>query len=100
VFEAKLVSGKEVSPDQRLNYGRVVRFGNYTIAFHCYNTAWLSRKEEQQAKLYFPAEAIESVRVDANVCVSVFHHPYNWLDANNYRALKDEVEQSSDLVLA
>jgi hypothetical protein len=98
VFEAKLVSGKEVSPDQRLNYGRVVRFGNYTIAFHCYNTAWLSRKEEQQAKLYFPAEAIESVRVDANVCVSVFHHPYNWLDANNYRALKDEVEQSSDLV--
>jgi hypothetical protein len=98
-FEAKLTDGKEVSPDERLNYARIMKFGNYSIAFQCFNTAWLSRKHEEQGKLFFPTEAVVPVRIEANVCVSVFHHPYNWLDANNYRALKDEVEQSSDLVL-
>jgi len=97
-FEGRLTGGKEVTLDQRLNYARLVRFGNYTIRFQCYNTAWLSRKHELQAKLFLPNEAIQIVPTEANVCVSVFHHPYNWLDANNYRVLREEVEQSSDLV--
>src|SRR6202020_2876488 len=62
------------------------------------NTAWLSRKHELQSKLFLPIDAIEASPVEADVCVSVFHHPYNWLDANNYRLLKDAVEQTSDIV--
>jgi len=98
-FEARLVNGKEVGFDERLNYGRIVNFDNFSIRFQCYNTAWLSRKHELQSKLFLPEEAIEPISVEANVCASVFHHPYNWLDANNYRLLRDTVEQTSDLVL-
>ena len=97
-FEAKLTNGKEISHDQRLSYGRLVRFGNYSIKFQCYNTAWLSRKHELQAKLFLPPEAMDPVAAEANICAAIFHHPYNWLDAANYRQLKDTVEQTSDLV--
>ena len=97
-FEAKLRNGKEISPDQRLSYGRLVRFENYSLKFQCYNTAWLSRKHELQSKLFLPLEAMDPVAVEANICAAVFHHPYNWLDAGNYRLLKDTVEQTSDLV--
>jgi Calcineurin-like phosphoesterase len=97
-FEARLTNGKEVSLDQRLSYGRLVRFGNYSIKFQCYNTAWLSRKHELQSKLFLPPDAMEPVAAEANICAAIFHHPYNWLDANNYRILKDTVEQTVDLV--
>src|ERR1700733_5653612 len=97
-FEAKLTNGKEISPDQRLSYGRLVKFGNYSLKFQCYNTAWLSRKHELQSKLFLPPEVMDPVAAEANICAAVFHHPYNWLDANNYRLLKDTVEQTSDLV--
>jgi 3',5'-cyclic AMP phosphodiesterase CpdA len=97
-FEARLNRGKEISVDQRLSYGRIVAIDNFLIAFQCYNTAWLSRIHDQQAMLFLPDDAIEPLATHANICASVFHHPYNWLDANNYRALKDAVEQTSDLV--
>jgi hypothetical protein len=97
-FEAKLTSGKEISHDQRLSYGRLVRFGNYSLKFQCYNTAWLSRERELQSKLFVLPEAMDPVAAEANVCAAIFHHPYNWLDANNYRLLKETVEQTSDLI--
>ncbi len=97
-FEARLTRGKEIGFDQRLSYVRIVKFGNVSIKFQCYNTAWLSRKNELQGKLFLPNDAIEPASADANICVSVFHHPYNWLDSNNYRLLKDAVEQTSDFV--
>jgi hypothetical protein len=97
-FEGKLAKGKEIGVDQRLNYARIVQFGNYSIRFQCYNTAWLSRKKELQSKLFLPDDAIEPALAEANICASVFHHPYNWLDSNNYRLLRDAVEQTSDIV--
>jgi hypothetical protein len=97
-FEAKLTNGKEINFDQRLNYARIVQFGNYSIKFQCYNTAWLSRKNEIQGKLFLPDDAIEPIPAESNICAAVFHHPYNWLDSNNYRQLRDAVEQTSDLV--
>jgi hypothetical protein len=56
-FEAKLTNGKEISHDQRLSYGRLVRFGNYSLKFQCYNTSFLSRQHELQSKLFLPPEA-------------------------------------------
>ena len=97
-FEAKLTKGKEIDVDERLNFGHLVKIGNFSIKFQCYNTAWLSRKEEIRSKLFLPDEAIEPISAEANLCVSVFHHPYNWLDANNYRVLRDSIEGTSDLV--
>jgi 3',5'-cyclic AMP phosphodiesterase CpdA len=98
-FNAALTGSKELAFEERLSFGRLVVMGNYTIKFQCYNTAWLSRKNEIQGKLFFPLQSLEPIPADANICISIFHHPYNWLDANNYRMLKDVVEQTSDIVL-
>jgi 3',5'-cyclic AMP phosphodiesterase CpdA len=97
-FHASLTRSKELPFEERLSFGRLVTLGNYKIKFHCYNTAWLSRQHELQGKLFFPLQALEPLPVDASISLSLFHHPYNWLDANNFRLLKDTVEQTSDIV--
>ena len=71
-----------------------------SINFHCFNTAWLSRKNEIQSELYVPTECLTGTTPpDALLSVAVFHHPYNWLDAGNYRGLKTFVETNADLIL-
>ena len=45
-----------------------------------------------------PSKALEPYHGEASVSISVFHHPYNWLDASNYRQLKALVEKTSDFV--
>jgi hypothetical protein len=99
-FEAKLTKSKEVAIADRLSWNRAFKFENYSILFQCFNTAWLSRKEEQQSKLFFPPEALIPPTAEASVCASIFHHPYNWLNANNYRLLRELVEETSDLVFS
>jgi hypothetical protein len=97
-FEARLTKSKEVAFADRLGWNRIFKYENYSILFQCFNTAWLSRKEEQQSKLFFPPEALIPPSAGAHQSVSVFHHPYNWLDASNYRLLREVVEETSDLV--
>jgi predicted phosphodiesterase len=97
-FHASLTGSKELPLEERLSFGRLVTLKNYAIKFQCYNTAWLSRKQELQGKLFFPMQSLDPLPADASISVSVFHHPYNWLDASNFRLLRDAVEQTSDIV--
>src|SRR5437899_328004 len=97
-FHASLTRSKELPFEERLSFGRLATLDNYKIKFQCYNTAWLSRKHELQGKLFFPLQSLEPLPVDASISLSLFHHPYNWLDANNFRSLRDTVEQTSDIV--
>lgn len=97
-LEAKLGGYKELAPESRIAWGRLLSFGNFQLKFQCFNTAWLSRVHEQQSKLFMPPSALEPYPGEASVSISVFHHPYNWLDANNYRQLKALVEKTSDFV--
>jgi hypothetical protein len=41
-FEARISRSKEIGFGQRLNYEKQIKYGNFTIGFHCYNTAWLA----------------------------------------------------------
>jgi predicted phosphodiesterase len=97
-FEAAVGGYKELAVQTRIAWGRLLDFGNFHLKFQCFNTAWLSRRQELQSKLFMPPKALEPYPGDANVSISVFHHPYNWLDASNYRHLKDLVERTSDFV--
>jgi predicted MPP superfamily phosphohydrolase len=97
-FEARLTDGRQVGAAERLSFARLVEFGDFKMRFQCYNTAWLSRQKDLQSQLYLPEATIEPVSTDASLSVSVFHHPYNWLNSHNYRILKDAVEQTCDLV--
>lgn len=82
----------------RLRYSVCVDDSSHKIRFVCYNTAWLSRRDEEQT-LKFPALATETAATSAaSIVCSVVHHPYNWLQAENGRQLREHLEATSDLI--
>ncbi len=73
-----------------------------TIQFHLLNSAWCSKLHETQGQLLFPVALWEENTSDkgsADVVLAVLHHPYNWLPAENARALRAALDGCSDLVL-
>ena len=103
-FEARLSSKDEIPKSDRLRYRTNLRIGQYLIVFDCYNTAWMSRKEEQQGTLLFPARLLTPEAIgdeeEPYLTVSLLHHRDNWLEANNARLLRDYVETYSDVILS
>ncbi len=87
--------------DSQLFYKSEVRIGDKTLKFNCFNTSLLSKIDEQQGQLYFPPKTILEKEADtgADLVVSLFHHPYNWLESNNSHTFTNYVESTSDLVL-
>jgi predicted MPP superfamily phosphohydrolase len=99
-FEAELCGHDVLAAEERLHYQRIFTVDGKTFVFHCFNTAWLSRKNEVAAKLFLPPEVLlDATAPDAVLSVALFHHPYNWLNPDNFRALKLYVEHQSDIVL-
>jgi predicted MPP superfamily phosphohydrolase len=93
----------ELSPasdyHKRLAYECSVAIGDEIVRFLCFNTALLSQRLEKQGSLYFPPEAVPTVRADDDLVVVMFHHPYNWIEANAARAFRKRVEEVADLIL-
>ncbi|HWE84677.1 MAG TPA: metallophosphoesterase [Terracidiphilus sp.] len=99
-FEASVTGTPQKTGSEKLHYQRVFQIGSRSIMFHCFNTAWLSRRHEIQSKLYIPLEALSGTTpAQTDLSVALFHHPYNWLDATNQRLLKQFVESQADVVL-
>lgn len=74
------------------------------IAFHCFNTAWMSSINENVGSLFYPVENVKkqmNLAVDLNL--SIFHHPYSWLNPNTTDNNKSEfsryIREYSDLIL-
>ncbi len=84
---------------QRLFYKREFRLDDHPVKFNCYNTAWMTQLKEQQGQLLFPANLIVDDDKHYDLVISLFHHPYNWLEANNAKAFRKAIEQSSDVVM-
>jgi hypothetical protein len=66
------------------------------------NTAWMSTIQEQQGRLYFPitcASPLLQPGQSSDLALTMLHHPFNWLENNNARALREIVEKSSDVIL-
>jgi 3',5'-cyclic AMP phosphodiesterase CpdA len=85
----------------RLYWEYIWEKGEIKVLFRCYNTAWLSQLREQQGGLYFPIEFVvdQDPGTKSDYCVSVFHHPYNWMPAATHRRFRDHIEKTSDLIL-
>ena len=60
---------------------------------------WASQKEEQQGQLYFPLRAAGEVSGAGDLILSLFHHPYGWLNASNSLEFEDLIDRTSDIVL-
>jgi len=82
----------------RLGYTYTVDVAGETVLFRCYNTALTSRLEERAGTLICGLAGNDKT-TGPSLVVSVLHHPYNWLAPPNGRALRKEIEQTSDLVL-
>lgn len=95
-------------PGAELRHGSDCLFYEYrwnssggSVVFRCYNTAWISQLREEQSKLVYPDKYLQaaSKSAPADLAVSVFHHPYNWLAASDARKFRDQIERTSDLIL-
>lgn len=99
-FESAVCGGPTKTNSDKLHFQRVFQIGSRTVLFHCFNTAWLSRKNELQSKLFIPTQVLRGeTPAQTDLAVAVFHHPYNWLDATNQRTVKQFVESQVDVVL-
>lgn len=65
---------------------------DFKVTFHCYNTSWLTEKNEKQGSLIIPENKfIENE--NGEYVISVFHHPVDWLSANTKRNNKQRFEE-------
>ncbi|HEV2912855.1 MAG TPA: metallophosphoesterase [Pyrinomonadaceae bacterium] len=83
----------------RIHYKREFEIGEYRLRFNCYNTAWVSQLHEQQSQLFFPIGIITPDETKCDVVVAAFHHPTQWLESNNARKFRGQVEPASDIIL-
>lgn len=70
-----------------------------SAAFIGLNTSISSKKHEVQGELYFPVSKITRPKVDVDLAISFFHHPYGWMESNNARDFRKAVESISDITL-
>ncbi len=65
---------------------------DFKVTFHCYNTSWLTEKNEKQGSIIVPENKfIENE--NGEYIISVFHHPIDWLSANTKRNNKQRFEE-------
>lgn len=84
---------------EQLYYEKEFLVGKRKLRFNCYNTAWMSQINEHQGSLFFPTDIIKVSQDKCDLILSAFHHPYNWLEADNSRIFRRHVERTSDIVL-
>jgi len=63
-----------------------------TIRFTLLNSAWCSSLQEQQGSLRFPPGRIQPANSEdsaPDAAITVTHHPFNWLAADNARSVRE-----------
>jgi hypothetical protein len=88
-------------PPNQLFNSRLLQYPGVSLQLNLYNTALLSRRDEKQGELLVPMKLIAdgiSASPKADLSISVFHHPYNWLESNVAIDFRGHIERTSDLV--
>jgi hypothetical protein len=101
-FEARMRNRPSaMALNQQLQYRDVFSIGEKRVRVECFNTAWLSRRHEQPGSLLLPIAAISPSigEMPSDLVISIFHHPYAWLEVSNRREFQRYVERTSDVVL-
>ncbi len=101
IFLGALVGG-EYSGTRRLGYQHRFNVEGYSVMFNCFNTAWMSQKDEKQGRLVLPVEKILEGGLDlkpSDVSCAIFHHPYSWLEAENGKRFRKWIDDNCHLIL-
>ena len=98
-FHFDLVQRRLISASEKILHTESYQLPKTSVHFHCINTAWISRLKERQGTLYFPVELLSNNVERDGINIAIFHHPYNWLPADNARQFRTRVEAFSDIIL-
>ncbi|ARN57417.1 metallophosphoesterase [Sedimentisphaera salicampi] len=85
-------------PDNYLAYKIVDSFNGINISFICFNTSWMSSKNEKVGSLFFPTKIIENLGDSTDISISVFHHPLNWFSPNKTTNNRNEFQAYLDRI--
>ncbi|WP_353064464.1 metallophosphoesterase [Tunturibacter psychrotolerans] len=96
----KSVTGEVIPPGEQLFYTRMTPLGESNIEFRCFNSAWLSRKNDIQGALGLPASVLNAAKAktDCDLVISLIHHPQNWLNTASYQSFRTVVQENSDFL--
>lgn len=96
---SRVIQPLDSGMDSRLYYQIEITVGGKRVRFHCYNTAWMSQRSEQPSQLLAPLWLHTDTTEPADLVLTLFHHPYNWLEPINAKEFRSLVERSSDIVM-
>jgi hypothetical protein len=98
-FQRSMETPGKHLPHSPLVYSYVFPVVDKKIQVNCFNTAWVSTNPEIPGQLVFPTAAIDIKTELAELVISAFHHPYNWLSPENGRSFRNHVESTSDVIM-
>ena len=88
-------------PEDKLYYVINYTIDEFIISFHCINTAWMSKINEDVGSLFFPVKLYSDLnKIENSLNFGVWHHPYNWFNPNTTENNKLEFEQFTELISA
>ena len=95
-----LFAGAELTAKPQLYTARSFDVADKTVLFRCFNTAWMSELEEKQGRLFFPIHLVDnSSDSEADLIVTLLHHPFRWFESENARSFAKHVESNTDIIL-
>lgn len=82
-------------PENKLYYQIVETVKDKKLCFHCFNSAWMSQKDEKPGTLFFPVSHYKTTETinDFDLNIAVLHHPLNWFNPSTKENNKKEVQR-------
>ena len=85
--------------DSRLYRQYEIKIDGQSITICCCNSAVLSELHERPGTLVFPVSVLPVERPTSDISLGVVHHPYNWLQPDNAREFRTQLEGITDFLL-
>lgn len=85
-------------PDNKIYYRIVDDIAEKKLCFHCFNTAWMTQKNENPGTLFFPVKHFDKLKNknEFDLNIAVLHHPLNWFNPNTLENNKKEFQNLLD----
>ena len=95
-------TGRPEDPEAWATQRTLFEFAGNRVVVNAYNTALTSQLKRPGRELRFPSVLLELSRAsdaDEGPVLSIFHHPYKRLEAEDARLFQKHIEATSDVVL-
>lgn len=90
-------------PDNKIYFKISDTIADKKLCFHCFNTAWMSQKNENPGTLFSPVKRFDELKNknEFDLNIAVLHHPLNWFNPNtpdnNKKEFQNLLEDISSL---